>query len=73
MGNIYGNQGIITQGQIGNNYIIQEKPPTIELIDSTGPTKNQDGSVSSELRFRIVSRSPANSLIVAVAKADLVP
>lgn len=41
MGNVYGNQGIITQGQTGNNTIIQAPPA--RNLDSPwgGPLKSQ--------------------------------
>jgi hypothetical protein len=71
MGDVTNNQGIVTQGQIGDNYIIQFKAPTISVIGQLPPTKNPDGTFNLQLVFRIVSQSPANRLTVAVMKDDV--
>jgi len=71
MGDVTNNQGIITQGQIGDNYIIQFKAPTVRIIGYREPTKNSDGSFTHQLVFRLESQAPANSLLVAVKEEDV--
>jgi hypothetical protein len=57
MGDVHNDRGIVTQGQTGNNYlIVLAKPPAIEIID-TSSSKNDDGTSTIHLRFRIVSRA----------------
>lgn len=73
MGDISNNTGIVTQGQIGDNYVVQYKAPTISIVGSVPPTRNAAGTYDLSLIFRIVSQSPANSLIVAVREDDIVP
>jgi hypothetical protein len=72
MGDIINNQGIVTQGQIGDNYIIQHKAPKISFVGQLPSTTHADGSESRYLVFRIDGSSPANSLLVAVKKEDVV-
>jgi hypothetical protein len=58
--------------QIGNNYIIQFKAPTISVIGQLPPMKNPDGTFNLQLAFRIDSQSSANSLLVSIMKEDVV-
>ena len=73
MGNITNNQGIITQGQVGNNYLFQFVPPTVHIVGELEPISNKDGTWTRQLIIRLNSQSPANALIVAVARSDFAP
>ena len=73
IGEINNNSGIITQGQIGNNYLLSHIPPVIENVRQVGSTRNEDGTHLVELHFSLRSQVPANELLVAVASKDVVP
>src|SRR5262249_50223933 len=60
MGDIVNNQGIITQGQNGNNYILQFKSPEVRMLEPRKPVQNSDGSFTLELAFRLESQALAH-------------
>jgi hypothetical protein len=72
MGDVIGNQGIITQGQIGNNYLFQFIPPTIKIVSQLPPRKLDDGTYEVVVIFRLESQAQANSLLVAIVKEDII-
>jgi hypothetical protein len=78
MGPIINNQGIVTQGQIGNNTIVNSAPaPTIKILERVEQRRG-DGSYGENIHISVVSSYPAKKLIVGVkspnvTNVDLVP
>lgn len=72
MGDVIDNKGIVTQGQIGDNYIFDFKPPTVTIVKQLLPRKLDDGTYEAVVIFRIDSQAQANSLLVAIVKEDII-
>jgi hypothetical protein len=73
MGDIDKNSGIITQGQLGNNYILQGMmPPSVQFVRDLETAKDSDGVFTKSVLIRIISQTPANALIAAVRVEDVV-
>lgn len=72
MGDVIGNQGIVTQGQIGDNYVLQFVPPSVNIVGQLPPRNVGDGTYELQVVFRLDSQAQANSLAVAIVKADVV-
>lgn len=73
MGDVNGNNGIVTQGQVGNNYIIiQHPPPSVAIIGTEPIVHNGDATYTWTLRFRLSTDFAANSVLVAIKKEDIV-
>jgi hypothetical protein len=66
-------QGIVTQGQVGSNFIIQHIPASIEIGEALPTVKNQDGSYKLQSIFKLDALSPSRALVVSVRKEDVVP
>jgi hypothetical protein len=73
VGEIINDQGVVTQGQVGNNFIIQQMPPSIEMGEGLPTVKNQDGTYTLQSIFRLRAMSPSNALVVSVRKEDVAP
>ncbi len=71
MGPVIGNTGIVTQGQIGNNYIIQNSVPTVSVVGELPLVKNADGTFTKQLILKLETKSPPNGLLVGVKKDDI--
>jgi hypothetical protein len=66
-------QGIVTQGQVGSNFIIQHIPASIEIGEALPTLKNQDGSYKLQSIFKLDALSPSRALVVSVRKEDVAP
>jgi hypothetical protein len=72
-GEIINDQGVVTQGQVGKNYIIEHMPPSIQIGESLPTVKNPDGTYTLQSMFRLHAISPPNALVVSVKKEDVAP
>jgi hypothetical protein len=71
IGDITGNQGIITQGQIGNNTINQAPEPDLKTI-STNTTKNADGSQTLQALVEVVAPYPPGQLYLSATAPEII-
>lgn len=65
MGDVINNQGIVTQGQIGNNTIVQPNPATFNLGAYT-TTPRPDGTFEVVISTELVSQILVKLLYVSV-------
>jgi len=74
MGDVINNQGIVSQGQIGNNYIIvAQKPPSVSIISESPPVKRPDGLFTLTTLIRLTTQFTPNALMVSVNKDVVAP
>jgi hypothetical protein len=71
IGDITGNQGIITQGQTGNNTINQAPEPDLKTI-STTTTQNPDGSQTLQALVEVVAPYPPGQLYLSATAPGII-
>jgi hypothetical protein len=71
MGPILNNQGIVTQGQTGNNTIINSAPtPAVKILEQIDQRRG-DGTYGKNIHISVISPYPAKKLIVGVKSPDV--